>query len=83
MKTPSEFDDIRPFESEELPEVYDRLLANEQFQQVLNFLKLKTSFALVHLLRNRLNGNIGIKKVQYLLELIVCKQSVVDFGQFF
>lgn len=38
MKTPSEFDDIRPFESEELPEVYDRLLANEQFQQVLNFL---------------------------------------------
>ena len=38
MKTPSEFDDIRPFESEELPEVYDRLLASEQFQQVLNYL---------------------------------------------
>ena len=38
MKTPSEFDDIRPFESEELPQVYNRLLANKQFQQVLNYL---------------------------------------------
>ena len=38
MKTPSEFDDIRPFDSEELPEVYNRLLANEQFRQVLNYL---------------------------------------------
>lgn len=31
----SKFDDIRPFEPEELPEVYDRLLADPQFQQVL------------------------------------------------
>ena len=38
MKTPSEYDDIRPFDSEELPEVYIRLLANEQFRQVLNYL---------------------------------------------
>ena len=38
MKTPSEFGDIRPFDSEELPEVYNRLLANEQFRQVLNYL---------------------------------------------
>ena len=38
MKTPSEFDGIRPFDSEELPEVYNRLLANEQFRQVLNYL---------------------------------------------
>ncbi len=32
------FDDIRPFEPEELPEVYDRLLANPQFHAVVNFL---------------------------------------------
>ena len=32
------FDGIRPFEPEELPEVYDRLLANEQFQAVLKYL---------------------------------------------
>jgi hypothetical protein len=38
MNTPSEFDDIRPFNSEELPEVFDRLLANKQFQAVLRFL---------------------------------------------
>lgn len=38
MKTPAEFDDIRPYDSEELPEVYDRLLANKQFQEVLKTL---------------------------------------------
>lgn len=32
------FDSIRPFEPEELPEVYERLLANEQFRKVLDFL---------------------------------------------
>ncbi len=32
------YDSIRPFEPEELPEVYDRLLANPQFIAVLNFL---------------------------------------------
>ena len=38
MKIPSEFDRIRPFEPEELPAVYDRLLANPQFRQVLAYL---------------------------------------------
>lgn len=38
MNTPNEFDDIRPFNSDELPEVYERLLANPQFQAVLKFL---------------------------------------------
>lgn len=37
MHTPKEFDDIRPFEPEELPEVYNRLLDNQQFQRVLSF----------------------------------------------
>lgn len=35
---PSEFDSIRPFEPEELPEVYERLLANEQFKAALCFI---------------------------------------------
>ena len=30
-----DFDDIRPFLPEELPEVYDRLLANPDFQSVV------------------------------------------------
>lgn len=38
MNTSNEFDDIRPFNSEELPAVYERLLANPQFQAVLRFL---------------------------------------------
>ncbi|MCI6160567.1 MAG: 1-acyl-sn-glycerol-3-phosphate acyltransferase [Prevotella sp.] len=38
MTIPSEFDSIRPFEPEELPEAYDRLLANPQFKAVLEFL---------------------------------------------
>ena len=38
MKVPSIYDDIRPFEPEELSDVYKRLLENEQFRQVLAFL---------------------------------------------
>ena len=37
MKVPVEFDAIRPFEPEELPQVYERLLADPQFRQVLAF----------------------------------------------
>jgi hypothetical protein len=37
MKVPAEYDEIRPFEPEELPAVYDRLLSNPQFQQVVNY----------------------------------------------
>lgn len=35
MKIPVEFDDIRPYEPEELPQVYERLLADPQFKSVL------------------------------------------------
>lgn len=38
MKIPQEFDAIRPWEPEDLPEVFDRLLANDQFKQVLAYL---------------------------------------------
>lgn len=38
MKIPAEFDCIRPFEPEELPEVFDRLLSDSQFQKVLAYL---------------------------------------------
>lgn len=35
MKIPVEFDDIRPFEPEELPQVYGRLLSDPQFKTVM------------------------------------------------
>lgn len=38
MKIPSEFDPIRPYEPEELPAVYDKLLADKLFQQVVAYL---------------------------------------------
>ncbi|HEY9551359.1 MAG TPA: 1-acyl-sn-glycerol-3-phosphate acyltransferase [Prevotella sp.] len=37
MNIPSEFDAIRPYEPEELPVVYERLLQNPQFQMVLAY----------------------------------------------
>ena len=44
MKIPQEFDAIRPWEPEDLPEVFDRLLANEQFKQVLAYLYPQVPF---------------------------------------
>lgn len=40
-----DFDEIRPFEPEELPAAYDRLLANSQFQAVLKYLYPGVSLA--------------------------------------
>lgn len=37
MKIPEQFDPIRPFEPDELPDVFDRLLHNEQFCSVLAY----------------------------------------------
>lgn len=37
MKVPVEFDSIRPFEPEELPQVLERMLADEQFRMVLAY----------------------------------------------
>lgn len=37
MKIPEQFDPIHPFEPDELPDVFDRLLHNEQFSSVLAY----------------------------------------------
>ena len=47
MKIPQEFDTIRPWEPEELPEVFDRLLANDQFKQVLAYLYPKVPLEMI------------------------------------
>lgn len=44
MKIPQQFDEIRPWEPEELPQVFERLLANSQFKQVLAYLYPKVPF---------------------------------------
>lgn len=38
IQTPTEFDPIRPIAAEELPETFDRLLANEQFIKVMAYI---------------------------------------------
>lgn len=35
MRTPEEFDEIRPYDPEELPAVFEELIADEEFQQVI------------------------------------------------
>lgn len=47
MKIPQEFDTIRPWEPEDLPEVYDRLLSNDQFKQVLAYLYPQVPFEMI------------------------------------
>ena len=47
MKIPQEFDTIRPLEPEDLPEVFDRLLSNDQFKQVLAYLYPQVPFEMI------------------------------------
>lgn len=47
MTIPEKFKDIRPFEPEELPEVYDRLLANPQFQAVVRHIFPDTPYDMI------------------------------------
>ena len=47
MKIPQEFDTIRPWEPEDLPEVYERLLGNPQFKQVLAYLYPQVPFEMI------------------------------------
>lgn len=61
MKIPAEFDGIRPFEPEELPQVYERLLADPQFRMVLAYVLPGIPFETVRerccLARQTLNSN--------------------------
>ena len=47
MKIPQEFDTIRPWEPEDLPEVFERLLSNDQFKQVLAYLYPQVPFEMI------------------------------------
>ena len=62
MNIPSEFDAIRPFEPEELPAVYERLLADERFQQVISFLYPDIPFENVAQMLRQCTDNIKFQK---------------------
>ena len=62
MNIPDEFDEIRPFEPEELPAVYDRLLANEQFRAVLGHIMPGVPVEAIRAKMHRCRTNLDFQK---------------------
>lgn len=62
MNTPKEFDSIRPFEPEELPAVYDRLLQNSQFRSVVALLYPDTPIEAIEAKMRACKTNLDFQK---------------------
>ena len=62
MKVPSIYDDIRPIEPEELPQVYDRMLANSQFREVVAWLYPGVPFELLEKKMHSCKTNLEFQK---------------------
>lgn len=62
MIIPKEFDTIRPFEPEELPEVYEKLLADQQFQTVLSYLYPQVPFEMIAAKMRQCKTNLDFQK---------------------
>lgn len=58
-----DFDNIRPFEPEELPEVYDRMMADKQFQQVLAAVMPHMDIETIDMMMHRCLTNLDFQKV--------------------
>lgn len=71
------FDAIRPFEPEELPQVYDRLLADSQFRQVLAYLYPQVPFEAVAAQMRQCRTNLEFQKTfcYGFLEQLMAKAS--------
>ncbi len=57
-----QYDDIRPFEPEELPEVFDRLIANEQFRSVVTYLFPNVPFEMLAAKMKQCKTNLEFEK---------------------
>ena len=80
-----DFDSIRPFEPEELPEVFDRMLANEQFGQVLAWLYPGVPTSAIGEKMHQCKTNLDFQKVfcYDFLKKLLAKASLgidADFG---
>ena len=73
----ADFDAIRPFEPEELPQVYDRLLADVQFRQVLAYLYPQVPFDTVAAQMRQCRTNLEFQKTfcYVFLEQLMAKAS--------
>ncbi len=77
MDIPKQFDPIRPFEPEELPSVYDRLLQNEQFRNVLALLYPQTPIEAIEAKMRACKTNLDFQKAfcYNFLEQLLAKLS--------
>ncbi|NPD93217.1 1-acyl-sn-glycerol-3-phosphate acyltransferase [Xylanibacter muris] len=62
MKIPSQYDSIRPFEPEELPEVFERLIADEHFKDVIGFVYPDVPFDIIASKMRKCKTNIEFQK---------------------
>ena len=77
-----QFDAIRPFEPEELPEVFDRLLQNEQFNQVLAYLYPGVSVEMIGQKMHQCRTNLEFQKAfcyDFLHNLLSKASLGIDF----
>ena len=77
-----QFDAIRPFEPEELPEVFDRLLQNEQFKQVLAYLYPGVSVEMIGQKMHQCRTNLEFQKAfcyDFLYNLLSKASLGIDF----
>lgn len=73
MKVPSEFDAIRPFEPEELPEVMERLIADPQFRMVMGYVFADVPFDALAAKMRQCKDNLSF---QYTLPYVFLKQLI-------
>ena len=77
-----QFDAIRPFEPEELPEVFDRLLQNEQFNQVLAYLYPGVPVEMIGQKMHQCRTNLEFQKtfcLEFLNNLLAKASLGIDF----
>ena len=82
MNIPEKFDEIRPFEPEELQAVYDRLLSDEMFKKVLQYVMPGVPFEKVAAMMHACDTNLKFQKTfcYVFLENLLAKASTgIDF----
>ena len=62
MNIPSEFDEIRPYEPEELSEAYERLLSNPQFKMVMAYIMPEEPFEAIAVKMRSCKTNLEFQK---------------------
>lgn len=67
MQIPSEFDEIRPYTPEELPVVYEELLADEQFRKVVANIRPDLTFEQFATLLRGCKTNLEVQKTFFYL----------------